>query len=424
MPETEADTCRKLVVPMLQQTGWDDPPCAIDEQRTFTDGRIVFVGGKVRRGRRKRADYLLRYRPDFPIAVVEAKARYKDAAEGLQQARDYAETLGLSFAYATNGTTLIEVDYTTGVERAIDTFPSPEDLWRRLCTADGLTDPATVRKLLEPTRPDPSRPLRYYQEDAVNRAVRSVLSGRNRILLTLCTGSGKTAVAFQIAWKLWSARWNTKDTARKPKMLFLADRNFLVDDPMARDFSVFGEARHKIAGGDASRSRDIYFATYQSIARDERRPGLYREYPRDFFDLVIVDECHRGSARDDGTWREILEWFEPATQIGMTATPRLEDTIDTYAYFGDPIYEYSLARGIDDGFLAPFRVHRVITDYDAAGWRPSQGELDRYGREIPDAEYHTPDFERRVALRARTRAIARHLAGFMRQTDRLAKTIV
>ena len=424
MPETEADTCRKLVVPMLQQAGWDDSPYAIDEQRTFTDGRIVFVGGKVRRGRRKRADYLLRYRPDFPIAVVEAKARYKDAAEGLQQARDYAETLGLRFAYATNGTTLIEVDYTTGVERAVDTFPSPEELWRRLCTADGLTDPATVRKLLEPTRPDPSRPLRYYQEVAVNRAVRSVLSGRNRILLTLCTGSGKTAVAFQIAWKLWSARWNTKDIARKPKMLFLADRNFLVDDPMARDFSVFGDARHKIAGGDASRSRDIYFATYQSIARDERRPGLYRQYPRDFFDLVIVDECHRGSARDDGTWREILEWFEPATQIGMTATPRLEDNIDTYAYFGDPIYEYSLARGIDDGFLAPFRVHRIITDYDAAGWRPSQGELDRYGREIPDAEYHTPDFERRVALRARTRAIARHLAGFMRQTDRFAKTIV
>ena len=316
------------------------------------------------------------------------------------------------------------MDYTAGVERAVDTFPSPEELWRRLCAAEGLTDRATAGKLLAPTRPDPSRPLRYYQETAVNRAVRSVLSGRKRVLLTLCTGSGKTAVAFQVAWKLWSARWNTKGTTRKPKMLFLADRNFLVDDPMAGDFSVFGDARHKIAGGDASRSRDMYFATYQSIARDERRPGLYREYPRDFFDLVIVDECHRGSARDDGTWREILEWFEPATQIGMTATPRREDNVDTYAYFGDPIYEYSLARGIDDGFLAPFRVHRVITDYDAAGWRPSRGELDRYGREIPDAEYHTPDFERRVALRVRTHAIARHLAEFMRQTDRFAKTIV
>ena len=158
-------------------------------------------------------------------------------------------------------------------------------------------------------------------------------------------------------------------------MLFLADRNVLVDDPMAKDFSVFGDARHKIAGGDASKSRDMYFATYQSIARDESRPGLYREYPKDFFDLVIVDECHRGSARDDSNWREILEWFEPAIQVGMTATPRREDNVDTYAYFGDPIYEYSLAQGIEDGFLAPFRVHRVITDYDAAGWRPSKGEI-------------------------------------------------
>ena len=193
---------------------------------------------------------------------------------------------------------------------------------------------------------------------------------------------------------------------------------------MAKDFSVFGDARHKIAGGDASKSRDMYFATYQSIARDESRPGLYREYPQDFFDLVIVDECHRGSARDDSNWREILEWFKPATQIGMTATPRREDNVDTYAYFGDPIYEYNLAQGIADGFLAPFRVHRVITDYDAAGWRPSRGEIDRYGRAVPDAEYHTADFERLIAIRARTRAIARHLAGFMRRTDRFAKTIV
>ena len=424
MTETEADTCRKFVVPKLREAGWDDAPHAINEQRTFTDGRIVFAGGKARRGRQKRADYILRYRSHFPIAVVEAKARYKHAAEGLQQARDYAETLGIKFAYATNGVEIIEIDYTTGVERPVGTFPSPEELWRRQRMAEGLADRATAEKLLAPTYPDRSRPLRYYQEIAVNRAVQAVVSGRKRILLTLCTGSGKTAVAFQIAWKLWSARWNTKGAARRPKMLFLADRNVLVDDPMAKDFSVFGDARHKIAGGDASKSRDMYFATYQSIARDESRPGLYREYPRDFFDLVIVDECHRGSARDDGNWREILEWFEPATQVGMTATPRREDNIDTYAYFGDPIYEYSLAQGIEDGFLAPFRVHRVITDYDAAGWRPSKGEIDRYGRAVPDAEYHTPDFERLIAIRARTRAIARHLAGFMRQTDRFAKTIV
>ena len=424
MAETEADTCRKFVVPRLQKAGWDDPPHAINEQRTFTDGRIVFVGGTARRGKQKRADYILRYRSDFPIAVVEAKAPYKNAADGLQQAREYAEILGLKFAYATNGAEIIEIDYTTGEERPIDTFPPPEELWQRQCMAAGMTDERAVEKLLTPTYSDSSKPLRYYQETAVNRAVQAVVSGSKRILLTLCTGSGKTAVSSQIAWKLWSARWNTKGAARRPKMLFLADRNVLVDDPMAKDFSVFRDARHKIVGGYAPKSRDMYFATYQSIARDESRPGLYQAYPQDFFDLVIVDECHRGSARDDSNWREILEWFEPATQIGMTATPRREDNVDTYAYFGDPIYEYSLAQGIEDGFLAPFRVHRVITDYDATGWRPSKGELDRYGREIPDAEYHTPDFERLVAIKARTKAIARHLAGFMRQTDRFAKTIV
>lgn len=424
MVDTEADTCRKFVVPLLQQAGWDNQPHEINEQRTFTDGRIVFVGGKARRGKRKRADYLLRYRPDFPIAVVEAKARYKSAAEGLQQARDYAEVLGLKFAYATNGATIIEVDYSTGKEGTVDVFPTPDELWRRQRLAEGPADTAAAAKLLTSGWADRTKPLRYYQEIAINRAVREIVTGRRRILLTLCTGSGKTAIAFQVAWKLWTSRWNAKGTSRRPKVLFLADRNFLVDDPMAQDFSPFGDARHKITGGDASKSRDMYFATYQSIARDERRPGLFRQYARDFFDLVIVDECHRGSARADGNWREILDWFEPATQLGMTATPRREDNVDTYEYFGDPIYEYSLARGIHDGFLAPFRVHRVITDYDAVGWRPSKGELDRLGRAIPDGEYHTPDFERLVAMKARTRAIAKHLAGFMRQTDRHAKTIV
>ena len=420
----EADTCRKYVVPKLQAVGWDDRPHAINEQRTFTDGRIMFVGGKARRGRQKRADYVLRYCSEFPIAVVEAKARYKLAAEGLQQAKDYAEVLGLRFAYATNGDGIVEFDYTTGIERTIVDFPTPEDLWTRLRHTDGPADDLAAERLLTPTFPDRAKPLRYYQEIAVNRAVKAVLQGQKRTLLTLCTGAGKTAVAFQTCWKLWQARWNIRGDNRRPKILFLADRNVLVDDPMAKDFLPFGEARHRIAGGVPVKSRDMYFATYQTMARDERRPGLYREYAREFFDLIVVDECHRGSARDDSAWREILEWFEPATQIGMTATPRREENADSYAYFGDPLYEYSLARGIADGFLAPYRVHRVITDYDAAGWRPSKGELDRYGREIPDAEYCTADFERKVALRARTQAIARHLAGFMVETDRFAKTII
>ena len=424
MPLTEADTCRKFVVPKLQATGWDAPPHAINEQRTFTDGRVLFVGNRARRGRQKRADYLLRYRSDFPIAVVEAKARHRRASDGLQQAKDYADILGLKFAYATNGSELIEFDSTTGLERDRAEFPRPEELWHRLREADAIIDDRVADTLLTPSHPDRAKPLRYYQELSVNRALQAVLQGHRRVLLTLCTGAGKTAVAFQICWKLWTAGWNATGTGRKPKMLFLADRNVLVDDPIAKDFRPFGDARHKIGGGEAVKSRDMYFAIYQAIARDENRPGLYRAYPRDFFDLVLVDECHRGSARDDSHWREILEWFEPAYQLGMTATPRRQDNADTYAYFGDPLYEYSLAQGIADGFLAPYRVHRVITDYDAAGWRPARGERDRYGRQIPDAEYATKDFERSVALRARTRAIARHLTGFLKQTDRFAKTIV
>ena len=424
MSLTEADTCRKFVVPRLQAAGWDSDPHSINEQRSFTDGRVLFVAGKARRGKQKRADYILRLRPDFPIAVVEAKSRYRHAAEGLQQAKDYAEVLGLKFAFSTNGDGIFEFDYTTGAERKIDNFPGPEELWHRLRLAEGLSDAETANQILTPNYPDRTKPLRYYQEIAVNRAVQSVLTGRDRILLTLCTGAGKTAVAFQIAWKLWSSRWNKKGTGRQPKILFLADRNVLVDDPMARDFRPFGDARHKIIGGEAVKSRDMYFAIYQSIASDQVRPGLYREYARDFFDLIIVDECHRGSARDDSNWREILEWFAPSTQLGMTATPRREENVDTYDYFGTAIYEYSLAQGIADGFLAPYRVHRIITDYDAAGWRPTVGELDRYGREVPDADYGTRDFERVVALRARTKAIAKHLAGFMSETDRFAKTII
>src|SRR5208282_2434694 len=226
-------------------------------------------------------------------------------------------------------------------------------------------------------------------------------------------------------WKLWSSRWNRRSVPqRKPRILYLADRNFLVDDPKDKIFAPFGDARFKIENGQVNLGREMYFAIYQAIARDERRPGLYREYPPDFFDLIIVDECHRGSAKDESNWREILEWFSSAFQLGMTATPLREDNRDTYQYFGNPIYQYSLRQGIDDGFLAPYRVHRVITEWDAAGWRSSKGELDRYGREIPDEEYETKDFERAVALRARSEAIARHLTIFLRQTDRFAKTIV
>lgn len=419
----EADTCRLFVVPKLQAAGWDEAPYSINEQRTFTDGRIVTTGRRARRRPGKRADYLLRYRPDFSIAVVEAKPTYATPSEGIQQAKDYAEILGLKFAFATNGHGIVEFDFLTGVEREVDTFPTPEELWTRLL-ASGTIQPEVGDRLLTPSFRTPKKTPRYYQEIAINRAVQAILQGEKRALLTLATGTGKTVVAFQICWKLWNARWNLKGDHRRPRILFLADRNFLVDNPMTRDFAPFEEAAIKIADGKAPKSREMYFAIYQAIAKDKNRPGLYKEYAPDFFDLIIIDECHRGSAKEDSNWREILEYFEPAAQLGMTATPLRADNRDTYLYFGNPLYTYSLRQGIADGFLAPYRVHRVVTTWDAAGWRPSQGDIDRYGREIPDDEYQTKDFERAVALKKRTEAIAKHLTDFMKKTDRFAKTIV
>lgn len=420
MPLNEADTCRTYVLPKLYSAGWEDTQ--ISEQKSFTDGRIVIAGSRPIRRPQKRADYILRYRRDFPIAVVEAKAIYRTPGDGLQQAKEYAQILGLKFAYATNGTSIIEHDFLTGLDAELQDFPKPGDLWARLRAAEGMTEEVGER-LLTPYYHLSGKSPRYYQEIAINVAVQAILQGKKRVLLTLATGTGKTVVAFQICWKLTNSLWNRNGEHRRPRILYLADRNVLIDDPKDKIFAPFGEARHKIEG-EAVKSREMYFAIYQAIAKDERRPGLYREYPRDFFDLIIVDECHRGSARDESNWREILEYFEPAFQLGMTATPLRQDNRDTYRYFHNPLYIYSLRQGIDDGFLAPYRVHRIVSTVDAAGWRPTPGEVDRYGREIPDTLYGTPDFDRLIALKARTEAIARNLTDFLKKTDRFAKTIV
>lgn len=417
---SEADTCRKYVLPKLYAAGWNDDQ--ISEQKTFTDGRIVVVGEKCFRKKQKRADYLLRFRRDFTIAVVEAKSAYKNPADGLQQAKEYAEILSLKFAYATNGKGIIEHDYITGKDADLEGFPTPDELWARLSQAEGVT-PEVAERLLQPCNTLPGKIPRYYQEIAINRTVKAVLQGKKRILLNLATGTGKTYIAFQIIWKLWNSRWNRTAEHRRPKVLYLADRNVLIDDPKDKTFASLGDARWKIQG-EAIKSREVYFSIYQSIAKDERRPGLYKQYTKDFFDLIIVDECHRGSAKDESNWREILEYFEPAYQIGMTATPLREDNRDTYRYFGNPIYTYSLKQGIEDGFLAPYRVHRVVPSVDAAGWRPAKGELDKYGREIPDGIYGTNEFERVVSLKARTDAVAKHLTDFLMKTDSFAKTIV
>ncbi|MBN1220856.1 MAG: DEAD/DEAH box helicase family protein, partial [Anaerolineae bacterium] len=363
------------------------------------------------------ADYVLRYNRDFKLAVVEAKKKGVPADTGLQQAQAYAEMLGVKFAYATNGLDIIEFDFLTGVEKFVDRFPTPDELWHRLNGNLKLDDEAT-ETLLTPYDLTSGKTPRYYQEIAINRAVEGMVQGKKRLLITMATGTGKTFVAFQICRKLWVSRWNLEGAYRRPKILYLADRNILVDDPKDKTFEIFGDARHKIESSGLSKGRDIYFATYQTMI------NFYREYPADFFDLVIVDECHRGSARDDSLWREILDYFSPACQLGMTATPLRDETRDTYKYFGNPIYTYSLRQGIADGFLAPYRVHRIITDYDAFGWRPDPGQLDRYGRVIPDEEYQTGDFHRAVFLKAHTRAVAKHITEFLKKTDRMNKTIV
>lgn len=411
----EADTCRTYILPKLQAAGWEDD--YIVEQLVLTPGRIVPVGDKHIRREGLRPDYVLFIRRNIPIAVVEAKAEYKLAGDGLQQVIEYAEMMGLKFAYASNGRKIIEHDFITGVEREIDSFPSPDELWGRL-----------QGTLQLPTRQDQNDSLttyfeevggkipRYYQQVAINRAVNAVLGGQERILLTMATGTGKTFVAFQIIWRLWKAK-------RKKRILYLADRNVLIDQAKDRTFSPMGQALHKIKGR-AVKSREMYFALYQALSGSGEGPNLYEKYPRDFFDLVIVDECHRGSARDESNWRKILEYFEPAAQIGMTATPRRTDNIDTYNYFGDPIYTYSLKQGIEDGFLAPYRVYRVIPDVDASGLQIDPGVLDRFGREIPPDLYGTKDFERVVSLLSRTETVAAHLTEYLKRTNRYGKTMV
>jgi type I restriction enzyme, R subunit len=411
----EADTCRKFIVPKLKAADWEDD--FITEQLVLTPGRIVPVGDKHIRREGLRPDYVLFIRRNIPIAVVEAKADYKQAGDGLQQALEYAQMMGVQFAYASNGKEIIEHDFITGIERTISVFPSPDELWGRLQgTFEFPTQQDQKDALTAYFEEVGGKTPRYYQQVAINRAVNAVLSGKDRILLTMATGTGKTFVAFQIVWRLWKAK-------RKKRILFLADRNVLVDQAKDRTFSPMGEALHKIKGR-AIKSREIYFALYQALAGRNDQPGLYQKYPPDFFDLIVVDECHRGSANEEGNWRKILDYFSSATQIGMTATPKRNDNVDTYEYFEDPIYTYSLAQGIEDGFLAPYRVNRVISDVDASGLQIDPGVLDRFGREIPADLYGTKDFERVISLLSRTETVAHHLTEHLKRTDRYGKTIV
>ena len=419
--DSEADICRKEVLPKLYDSGWTDD--LILEQRNFTDGKIVVAGRKAKRKKAKRFDYLLRYSQNFPIAIVEAKSRYKNAADGLQQSKEYAQMLKLKFAYATNGKEIIEFDFITGIEKVITNYPTPDELWNRLNAFEPIR-PEIKEIFLKPFHSIPNKEVRYYQRLAINEAIKAILDGKPRVLLTMATGIGKTTVAFQIIYKLWNNRWNLRNEYRRPKILFLADRSVLVTDPHAKDFAIFGDARCLVPEEGLTSSREIYFSTYQSLAEDGNRIGAFRNLPRDFFDLIVVDECHRGSASDDSNWRVILDYFHTAVKLGLTATPLRDDNIDTYKYFGNPLYEYSLKQGIEDGFLAPYIVHRVITNIDATGFEPELGQVDDYGNEIPEGLYTTPDFERTLSILPRTKTVAKHLFEFMQKNGRYDKTIV
>ncbi len=377
---------------------------------------------------------MLEYEPGVPIGVVEAKREFSTPGKGMQQAKDYAQLLDLPFAYSTNGMSIVEDDRNTGIERdKLSAFPSPEVLWARYREWKGIKYDSAADGLLHPfnrslRNPDGTvKEPRYYQRTAINRAVEAILGGNKRLLLTMATGTGKTFVSMQIVWKLWNSQW-VHD--RHPRILYLADRNVLVDQPIEREFEpAFGAGEGSPIWklkGEAKAGREIYFGLYQQLADSGDQPnGMFRQFSPDFFDLVIVDECHRGSARAESSWRKILNHFSPATQLGMTATPNRDETADTYEYFGGaPLFEYSLAQGIEDGFLAPYRVRRVVLSPDAHGWAPDQGQLDLFGKEIPAGLYTTPDFERVVSLLSRTEAAAKHLTNYMRATDRFAKTIV
>lgn len=420
---SERDVCTKYITPALQRAGWDIMT-QVREEVTFTNGQIVVYGNKVTRKKKKRADYLLypKGHPNLPIAIIEAKKNTKPLGGGMQQVLEYGEMLDIPFVYSSNGTGFIEHDRTVTEGKrervlTLDEFPSPEELWERYKKWKGI-DPEKEKIIAEPYYVDASgKKPRYYQRIAINRTVEAVANGQKRILLVMATGTGKTYTAFQIIWRLWKA-------GIKKRILFLADRNILIDQTMTNDFSPFGDKMTKIRNRQVDKSYEIYLALYQGLSGDEEWKNIYKQFSPDFFDLVIVDECHRGSAKEDSVWREILEYFSSATQIGLTATPKETKDVSNIDYFGEPIYTYSLKQGIHDGFLAPYKVIRINLDRDMEGWRPEKGKRDKFGKEIEDRVYTQRDFDRNLVLEKRTEVVAKKITEYLKKTDRFQKTIV
>jgi len=421
---TERDICTKYITPAIVAAGWD-VQTQIREELQFTAGQVLVRGKTVKRAKAKRADYILFYRPNLPIAVVEAKDNNHSVGAGMEQALGYADdelAMALPFVFSSNGDGFLFHDKTgTGAtveqEISLEEFPSPAELWSRYCNWKGL-DSGAQEVVTQDYHSDASGKFpRYYQLNAINNAVEAIARGQDRVLLVMATGTGKTYTAFQIIWRLWKA-------GLKKRVLFLADRNILVDQTRVNDFKPFGQAMHKIKDRNAEKSYEIYLSLYQAITGNEDAKDVYRKFSPDFFDLIVVDECHRGSARDDSQWREILEYFDSATQIGMTATPRETQYASNIYYFGDPIYTYSLKQGIQDGFLAPYRVVRIDFDKDLSGYRPEEGKTDKYGAVIEDRIYNQKDFDRSLVLDQRTIMVAKKVTEFLEGTDRYDKSIV
>ncbi|MFW5834311.1 MAG: EcoAI/FtnUII family type I restriction enzme subunit R [Pseudomonadota bacterium] len=441
---SERDICTKFITPALRRAGWDEM-LQIREEFGFTRGRIIVRGKLVTRGQAKRADYILYYKPNIPIALIEAKDNAHAVGAGLQQGLDYAETLSIPFVFASNGDGFVFHDRTGGstpVETTLtlDAFPSPDELWRRYREWKGLTPEAEQVVLQDYYQDASGKAPRYYQVNAINAAVEAIAKGQDRILLVMATGTGKTYTAFQIIWRLWKA-------GRKKRILFLADRNVLVDQTMVNDFRPFAGAMAKLSTNNKTIERDdgstvglslaldrrrridtayeVYLGLYQSLTGPEERQKLYKAFSAGFFDLIVIDECHRGSAAEESAWREILNYFSSATQIGLTATPKETEYVSNIAYFGEPVFTYSLKQGIRDGFLAPYKVVKIHIDRDVQGYRPEKGQCDRDGEEVEDRIYNTKDFDRTLVLDERTKLVAKRVTAFLREAgDRFQKTIV
>jgi type I restriction enzyme R subunit len=441
---SERDICTKFITPALKRAGWDEL-AQIREEVSFTKGRIIVRGKLVTRGKAKRADYVLYYKNNIPIALIEAKDNNHSIGDGMQQGLEYAETLEIPFVFSSNGDGFIFHDRTghsteKEADLGLDAFPSPTNLWMRYTAWKGLTSEAEQLVLQDYFDDGSGKAPRYYQVNAVNAAIEAIAKGRDRILLVMATGTGKTYTAFQIIWRLWKA-------GRKKRILYLADRNVLIDQTMVNDFRPFGAAMAKLSTSAKTIERadgsmidltlaldkkrridtafEIYLGLYQAITGPEERQKLFKEFSRGFFDLIIIDECHRGSAAEDSAWREILEYFSEATQIGLTATPKETKYVSNIHYFGDPVYSYSLKQGIRDGFLAPYKVIKVHIDRDVQGYRPELGTTDREGIEVEDRIYNQKEFDRTFVLDDRTKLVAKKITDFLKESgDRFQKTIV